>query len=301
MSQPSEQQLIVIGMSQTNRTDLQNLLHNRPFVLTFCETLSQAIKTLHQSSAFHHQAIILDESILNSHDFDEFQAYRENSSVNLIPLILQANCTQSAAIQKGVELGVFFYLIPPYDVSLFETVIHAALNSEEKHSELSQHLKNFNAAHPLLQEATFQLRTIQEAQALSSVLAYMTNDQKRIGVGLFELMLNAIEHGNLGIGYELKTQLINKSELQKEIQHRHDLPENQHKKVVVRVKRTAKYFEVIISDEGNGFDYENYLDYSENRATHSHGRGIMIANRLSFDSLEYRDSGSTVVCRCSIT
>lgn len=299
LSQSVEKHLVIIGMSQTDQAYMQNLLHNCPFILSFFKTASEAIKTLHLTSTFHQQVIVLDEKILNSDDFDKFQAYRENSSYNRVPLILQAHSSQSPAIQKGFELGVFFYLIPPYQASLFRSVILAATDNEEKHSEISQRIKNFNTAYPLLQKATFQLKTIQEAQALSSVLAYMTNDQKRIGVGLFELMLNAIEHGNLGIGYELKTQLINESTLQKEIQFRQALPENQHKKVTISVRRTKDFFEVIISDEGNGFNYENYLDYSENRATHSHGRGIMIANRLSFDSLEYRDSGSTVVCRCS--
>ncbi|MDX1351897.1 MAG: ATP-binding protein, partial [Thiomicrorhabdus sp.] len=135
---------------------------------------------------------------------------------------------------------------------------------------------------------------------LSSVLSFMTPNQKRVEIGLFELIVNGIEHGNLGIGYQEKTRLTAKGTLQAEIERRLDLPENQHKHVEICVERFNDCLQFMIKDCGQGFDYKSYLDYVANRSLHHHGRGIMIANQLSFDALDYQEPGSKVICKVNL-
>ena len=54
-----------------------------------------------------------------------------------------------------------------------------------------------------------------------------------------------------------------------------------------------------IADQGQGFDWRNYLELSPERATHNHGRGIAIACLQSFDHVEYIAPGNRVICRCN--
>ena len=53
---------------------------------------------------------------------------------------------------------------------------------------------------------------------------------------------------------------------------------------------------VRIADQGNGFDWRNYLEILPQRATVPHGRGIAIARILSFSSLEYQGNDNEVIC-----
>ena len=45
-------------------------------------------------------------------------------------------------------------------------------------------------------------------------------------------------------------------------------------------------------DEGDGFDWEKYLSFDAERAFDTHGRGIAMASKLSFSSIEYHGKGN---------
>ncbi|MCX8018369.1 MAG: ATP-binding protein, partial [Rhodocyclaceae bacterium] len=119
-------------------------------------------------------------------------------------------------------------------------------------------------------------------------------------LGLSELMLNAIEHGNLGIGYAEKTRLIAEERLEAEIARRLALPEYGVRKGRLSIERLPDGYEFTIKDEGSGFDWRAYLELSPERAYHTHGRGIAMARSLSFDRLEYKGCGNTVVAHIHV-
>ncbi len=47
-------------------------------------------------------------------------------------------------------------------------------------------------------------------------------------------------------------------------------------------------------DEGNGFVWQNYLEFSTERAFDLHGRGVAMAKTICFGSLEYLGKGNEV-------
>ena len=53
--------------------------------------------------------------------------------------------------------------------------------------------------------------------------------------------------------------------------------------------------EVYSTDVGRGFDWQPYIDFTAERAMDNHGRGIVMAVQMSFDSIEYHGTGSEVV------
>ena len=296
-SKPFIKQVLVIGFAQTEQQYLQQRVPHESYEIVFCENIQQANQAIQQSSASQFHAYLLDESLLQNKDFGDFHNLRKQTLYNHIPVILHLHSNQSETIQQGLEIDMFFYLIAPYSSNLLISVLDAATQGFTNHQEISRRIDIFENSHPLLQKAVFHLQTVEEAQAVSAVLAYMAPEQKRVAIGLFELMLNSIEHGNLQIGYENKTTLIKRGILQSEITKRIQQQDYKDKYVMVMLKRTEHYLEYTISDSGIGFNAAPYLDFSEDRAMDNHGRGIMIANRLSFDSIQYKDNGSTVVCR----
>jgi anti-sigma regulatory factor (Ser/Thr protein kinase) len=81
-----------------------------------------------------------------------------------------------------------------------------------------------------------------------------------------------------------------------EVQRRLSLPENKNKKVLVHYKRHPEKITLQIKDEGNGFDWHNYMEIQSDRVTHNHGRGIALAKMMSFDDIQYRGNGNELVC-----
>jgi anti-sigma regulatory factor (Ser/Thr protein kinase) len=114
--------------------------------------------------------------------------------------------------------------------------------------------------------------------------------------GLNELMVNAVEHGNLGISYDKKMQLVLEGRWQEEIENRLAQPEYSRKYAILEYEASEKGRTVKIIDQGKGFDWNSYLDLSPSRATDPNGRGIAIAKMRSFPTLEYRGSGNEVIC-----
>jgi anti-sigma regulatory factor (Ser/Thr protein kinase) len=73
------------------------------------------------------------------------------------------------------------------------------------------------------------------------------------------------------------------------------LPENAQKHAEVELERDDDVIRFVIRDEGTGFDWRAYLQVDPGRAFDTHGRGIAMANRLSFSHIEYRGCGNEVI------
>ena len=145
------------------------------------------------------------------------------------------------------------------------------------------------------EQSRFSFRTLTEARLLAAKLGQFCPDAMQTEIGLTELMINAVEHGNLGISYDEKTQLLTAGCWEDEIAARLALPENAAKEVTVSMTRASKEIRFLIRDQGQGFDCQNYLNIDPTRVLHIHGRGIAWANILSFDRLEYRGNGNEVL------
>jgi len=113
-------------------------------------------------------------------------------------------------------------------------------------------------------------------------------------------MLNALEFGQVGLSYAEKTELIDKHKLYDYVSAKLAAPENREKSVKVMLTRTEIEVIVSIEDEGKGFDWQKYINFSPDRATDNHGRGIATAKLMSFDSLTYMNDGSKVVAKVII-
>ncbi len=109
-----------------------------------------------------------------------------------------------------------------------------------------------------------------------------------------EMLINAVEHGNLDIKYEEKSRLVVQDKWQEEVENRLQQEQYKDKKVRVRFKREGRFNRILIKDEGSGFDWQNYLELDPMRAFDSHGRGIAMAKMMSVDKIKYMGNGNQV-------
>lgn len=115
-----------------------------------------------------------------------------------------------------------------------------------------------------------------------------------VGLGLLELLNNAIEHGNLEIGYDQKSDALKTDSLASLYKKRQADPLLAGRKVTVAFKMDSKLCEWLITDEGKGFDWKAVQDsFNESKLLEEHGRGIFIT-KFYFDELIYNDAGNSV-------
>ena len=115
-------------------------------------------------------------------------------------------------------------------------------------------------------------------------------------LGLSEIINNAIEHGNLGISFEEKSNALKASRFYSLAIERSHLDPFQSRVVTIRSKifPHLRRIEYIVTDQGQGFDWRSLPDpTNKENLLNRNGRGIMMA-RYAFDEIIYNDIGNEV-------
>lgn len=245
----------------------------------------------------HYDICLLDRIMGDMDGIELLERMRGHWILREIPVILQTSKSSNEDIIEGMKAGAYYYLTKPLEKQLTLSVVSTALSDRLLHQGLKNKLKERDLSIQLLKHASFEYRTIEEAHSLASLLANVCPNPAQVVPGLAELLLNAVEHGNLGIGYNEKSQLRTELSLNTEIERRLNHPDYYDKYVNVEVISDVESVMFTIQDEGKGFDWEPYLDFGVNRMMDNHGRGIAIANQLCFDHIEYLGNGNTVIAR----
>ena len=115
-----------------------------------------------------------------------------------------------------------------------------------------------------------------------------------LSLALRELLINAIEHGNLELTYEEKSHALEAGTLARVIDERRRRPEMARRRTTVSVMRRGTTLSVRIADEGKGFDWKDLPDPTDpSYLLAEHGRGVLLA-RVAVDELTYNERGNEV-------
>jgi len=212
-----------------------------------------------------------------------------------LPVIMLTADARPEDISQGLAEGAHHYLTKPSTEDILKTVIRGALADVRQKRELRALVGHHAGTLGLLCRAEFAYRSLAEAKDLALLLADASMDPARTVVGYSELLVNAVEHGNLGISYADKSRLLGEGRWVEEVEARLRDPDYAGKKVRVTLEKSGGSSRVTIRDEGAGFDWQSYLEFSPERAFDLNGRGIAMSRAVSFDSLEYLGNGNTVV------
>lgn len=208
-----------------------------------------------------------------------------------LEIIVQSSESGQDQLRPALDRGLFVHLAKPYEADRLRWLVGSALAGQECRRSLLELTERVNDCFALLAQGTFEIRTPREAELLSAHIGSACGDPQR-GVGVLELLVNGIEHGNLGITYEEKSALLAERRFKQELERRLELEENQFKRVRVTLTRIGDHLQILIEDAGPGFDYRRYLVFDKDRFLHPHGRGILLA-RAALD-VEYFDPGNLV-------
>lgn len=118
-----------------------------------------------------------------------------------------------------------------------------------------------------------------------------------VRIGLKEILINAIEHGNLAIDFQKKSKAMKDGNYMALIEKRQKDPRYKDRKVLVKYYLTNRSAKYNITDEGDGFNHEEIIGTSSDMARNDllfHGRGIGLAMNI-FDEVVYNAKGNQVM------
>lgn len=293
MQEEKKETLLVVDDEVFNLDIIVRRLSKAGYEMVTAEDGEQAW-TILEANPTKFDAIILDRMMPKMNGIELLKKVKADARFNALPVIMQTAAAVTEQVIEGLNAGAYYYLTKPYEGSVLLSIVQAALSDHRHNVDLQKQIQEGIRSLSFMQNADFRIRNLEETRLLASLLANACPEPSRVVLGLSELLINAVEHGNLGITYQDKSALMAKRSWSEEVERRLQLPEYCNKYVDVHFQRTAESIKITISDQGEGFDWEKYLVMDPSRAFDSHGRGIAMSKLLSFDHLEYVGNGNTV-------
>lgn len=285
--------ILVVDDEPLNLQMIADSLGGMDYELVMAASGEQAWAML-QADPHRYSAVILDRMMPEVDGIEVLRRIKCDQALKILPVIIQTALAAPEQVAEGLREGALYYLAKPLNPTVLRAVVATAMRDRAEYFVEKQDIDDKLKAYQHLKDATFSFRTDAEARQIAVLLSSFCVSGDIALMGLTELMLNAVEHGNLGITYEEKTRLIAEGRLHEEVDRRLALPEFADKMATARFRRIGKRLVFNITDQGKGFDWATYLEMSEERLMHNHGRGIAMSRNIAFSSLTYNAPGNSV-------
>jgi DNA-binding response OmpR family regulator len=287
----NQQRILVVDDDPMFHKLLGYALKSEDYLLSFASNAEGAKEELGNN---HKDilAIILDWEMPGMSGVDLLKWMKREEDYKDIPVIMLTGRSSPDEIKSGINAGAFYYVTKPFQKDFLNSVLSAAIADRQNLLHLANELEKVRNPLESLMQGEFKFKTIQEAQKLSVFIAN-TSPNSRECLIICELFNNAIEHGNLGISYDEKSNLVDSNGLFEEIDRRLELPEYKDRWATLHFDKNEDRILLTLIDEGDGFDFQKYLHFDEDRVFDNHGRGIAMANSML--DITYLGKGNRVV------
>jgi len=287
---------ILIVSSDSDRSEkIKRLLVNKPFILIDANDENEVVNALVNDNKICYIIIDYNSSTYNSLALLK-KIKKKNFRGGVLLLIENFNDKIRSKIKSFESLSVtsldrekdeIVYILENYIHSYKKTKINI---------EVSRFVK-FEKKLYVIPNSLKYMKPISE---------HLTRDLVQVGIvdkeflfnvkfGIQEMIINAIEHGNLEITYEQKSEMLrNGLDLNEIIKKYSTLPKFKNRKVYIKYLLTKKRALYIIKDQGSGFNWKETPDCSKSENyLLEHGRGIMMTKNY-FDEVRYNEKGNEV-------
>jgi CheY-like chemotaxis protein/anti-sigma regulatory factor (Ser/Thr protein kinase) len=292
--QPSR--VLIVDDDRFNREILVEFLDGEGYELSIAADGQEALSALAVRDHVF-DAVLLDRMMPGIDGMEVLQQIKSTPELRWLPVIMQTAAAAKDQVIEGIEAGAFYYLTKPFEMEMLRSLVRSAVDASRTQRRLRAEIEQHRVLIGMMNRASFAIRTPDEARRLAVLVANAAPEPDQAVLGLSELLLNAIEHGNLGLSYQDKSRLRESGTWEAEVARRLSLPEYAERTVSLEFSRSGDAVEVLITDQGDGFDWRPYLELDASRAFHAHGRGIALARKLSVQSMKYLGKGNQVLAR----
>jgi DNA-binding response OmpR family regulator len=286
--------ILIVDDEPINLDIIRAHLENNNYELLVASNGHEAWSIL-QAAPARFDVIILDRMMPGMDGMQLLSNIKDNDLLEHVPVVMQTAKAESRDIVEGINAGAYYYLTKPYEGDVLKTIVRSAVNDRLHEKSLHESLLKGRQIFELMTSGRFRIHNLHECNLVASQVAHLCPEPHRVVTGISELLINALEHGNLKIGYEEKSNLMRRGMWQIEVDRRLSARENIGGFIELEFQVAIDTVQIRIRDQGSGFDWTPYMDFDPDRAFDPHGRGIAVARLSSFDDLEYIGVGNEVV------
>lgn len=290
----AQERVLVVDDEQLNLFIIEEFLEQEAVALDLQTDPLAAWERL-QAPDSDYSLVVLDRMMPGLDGLELLRRMKSEARFADIPVIMQTAASSPDQVREGLAAGAYYYLTKPYEPEALISIVRVALEDRRSRQQLRHRVARLEEAEKLLTAVEYRFVSLDDVAKLVPVLAAFCPAPEAVAPGLSDLMVNAVEHGNLGITYKEKALLKWEGDWEAEVARRLALPHLRERSGRVRCERFPDRVVFTITDQGDGFDWRKYLSFDPERAFDPNGRGIAMARMMSFTDLEYRDKGNVVV------
>lgn len=242
--------------------------------------------------------LIFIEMSLAGEEPIQFIERTKKSKTNTQFIVITDNATVENAV-SALRHGALDFLKKPFEIDDIARIV------EKFFSLTANREADYDIYSSIIEESrTFELAT--DFSIVSTFMSEIMHIISRFGgidkkttltlrLALYEMLVNAMEHGNLEIDYEMKKNLLEEvMDYQRFLTDRANKEPYRNRKVRVTYRYNKKSIEFNITDEGKGFDVSKVPNpHSSENLERLNGRGIFIS-RVNMTRVTYNDVGNSV-------
>lgn len=256
---------------------------------------SQALKKIIQTD---YDLILTEIDLPDNKTFDLIQRIKLEYPQAVIIVLCQEESFLKA--MESIRWGAVDVIIKPLSIEQIVILIEKFFSITEENQ------KDF-FLHSLTEQKYGRYRLPTSVEAINQFLKEIVVVLKRLPemntknllslrLAIYEMLFNALEHGNLEIDYKKKQLLLqNQKNYFSYLQRRCQEPAFQKRKILFEYNYQKPKLTIVIQDEGSGFDSKKFLANSTAKESPflQNGRGILIS-QLNLDELFYNEIGNQV-------
>lgn len=261
----------------------------------FC-TASNGTEGYELYKSFGPDMILSDINMAEMNGLEMLQKIREHDRRVFVVMMTAFNSENY--VIDSIKLGANNYLKKPIKRDSLVSILRTAEMDMKRRNQIVE-------AHSDVVEDHLSFKFDTKVHLVPAMVDFLTKEIASyydtevwldLKVGLSELLMNAVEHGNLEISYEEKTKALQKNELHQLYEERMHDERLSSRKILISYDMTKECCEWTVEDEGPGFNYSEYQDIQADQLEDLHGRGILICQKY-FDDVEYIGRGNKVKVR----
>lgn len=244
----------------------------------------------------HPDLILLDLRLPDLDGLDALAQIREHDP--RVPVVIVAAALDRQQLGRSLDLGAVNFVSKPFDAAEIEFVLDRIYRAVAEDQDLRPVLD-------VVASRTTSLSLPGQPAVLSRVVAWLGRELTQgypgwdlplaeIKLALYETLANAIEHGNLGISYEMKTRAMSDpGGMDRLVKERLADPAYASRRVHVHVEYLADRVVYRVRDEGAGFDPGQLTQRPLGDTSALHGRGLALV-RHYMDEVGWNEAGNEI-------
>jgi CheY-like chemotaxis protein len=272
---------------------LARILHKEGFEVVEADDGDEAVRIALERRP---QVVLLDLVMPRMDGLDALRRIRAGAPE--VPVVVVSGVGEEAA-ERALNLGAVNYLSKPFVAKEVRGVLDRVRAAQAEESEVLPCVRALEPTRTVLQLGN-------DPAMLSRVVAFLGHELRihypdrelphvETKLALYEALANAIEHGNLEIGYDAKTEAMrSEGGITGAIERRRTQKPwcDRSVRVVAHYEPTRVTY--VVTDEGKGFEHRDPEALARLGDVHSlHGRGLLLI-RHYMTRVAWNDAGNEI-------